>query len=311
MPKRWCVKTFNAESDSVLVDWTNSERDIRRQTSTDIPHGNCTKGFTRRDCWYFCFDFRKASKNYPDDCVEITFEQFKKYVLKEKPMKEKFPKDDFGVIVYNNNGKEIVDYLVSKGFDENMLLGGNACNNCFYTINKGSKYLNLQSCNYTSKTYTLQQLKNLENNMETIGYKAPHDLFGGRIKKGTLYYVAGHFGITNKEYGYASDGNGSYNSLSLTIPSEIVELWEPVYKSKEIELNLSNNKKVLVGKNLIKAAGQEFNIDMIKSLLEPKVEKVFADWRVEIKEVTYSIGCWKDVTKANLELIVKTYEEYN
>lgn len=29
-------------------------------------------------------------------------------------MKQEFPKDDFGVIIEKNNGKEIIDYLINK-----------------------------------------------------------------------------------------------------------------------------------------------------------------------------------------------------
>lgn len=50
-------------------------------------------------------------------------------------MPETFPKDDFGVIV-ENNGKEIIDYLVNKGFDKNFYLGINVTNGSFYYIEK-------------------------------------------------------------------------------------------------------------------------------------------------------------------------------
>ena len=52
-------------------------------------------------------------------------------------MKEQFPKDDFGVIVENSNGKEILDYLVSKGF-RNCGYDGDAKNNSFYLGVKSS-----------------------------------------------------------------------------------------------------------------------------------------------------------------------------
>ena len=53
-------------------------------------------------------------------------------------MKEQFPKDDFGVIVENSNGKEILDYLVSKGF-RNCGYDGDAKNNSFYFIESDKK----------------------------------------------------------------------------------------------------------------------------------------------------------------------------
>lgn len=82
---------------------------------------------------------------------------------------EAFPLDDFGVLVENGNGKEIVEYLVSKGFNNyNQFRGTDT--DCYYGIKNNQIECGYRT--YFSKTYTLQQLKQLDmENKKIIGYK--------------------------------------------------------------------------------------------------------------------------------------------
>lgn len=76
--------------------------------------------------------------------------------------------------------------------------------------------------------HVLKQDNNMKNK-EIIGYLVPYDLFGGKVKKGTLYKKSQY----NKIY-YHTD-NGEY-----AVPKEIVETWESVYKPKEQVFNMGS-----------------------------------------------------------------------
>ncbi len=67
--------------------------------------------------------------------------------------------DNFGVIVENKNGKEIVDYLASKGYIHS--LNGDASNDSYYYIAKNCNKVTACYHNYTDSEYTLQELKRL------------------------------------------------------------------------------------------------------------------------------------------------------
>lgn len=233
-------------------------------------------------------------------------------------MKQEFPKDDFGVIIEKNNGKEIIDYLINKGFNNTECWTGNGALG-MYSIPKESKTITYHDI-VVSKTYTLEELKALDN-METknikvtelskfsgkttivkinnkneydklkkyypnmfdykegynyylvdktnsglgnkpydsnkyttinfenidfmekkiIGYKAPYDLFGGKVKKEEI--ATPFFKPFSGEKAYHFKIKGLENTVSDTLPKEIVETWEPVYepeKPKEIEINMGS-----------------------------------------------------------------------
>jgi hypothetical protein len=63
-----------------------------------------------------------------------------------------------------------------------------------------------------------------------VGYKAPIDLFNGRIPKGTLYKPAIHTSM-NTYCSVDEKGNIIDNGIT-NLPYEIVETWEPVYEEE-------------------------------------------------------------------------------
>lgn len=83
-------------------------------------------------------------------------------------MKQEFPKNDFGVIIEKNNGKEIIDYLINKGFNNTECWTGSGALG-MYSIPKESKTITYHDI-VVSKTYTLEELKALDN-IETKNIK--------------------------------------------------------------------------------------------------------------------------------------------
>lgn len=77
---------------------------------------------------------------------------------------------------------------------------------------------------YTEITFNQFKKYVMKETKKIIGYKAPYDLFNGCIKQGTVY---------TKVDGNAANGAYWCNSDSTsTIPKEIVEQWEAVYKEE-------------------------------------------------------------------------------
>jgi hypothetical protein len=72
---------------------------------------------------------------------------------------------------------------------------------------------------------------------KVLGYKAPMNLYGGKIQKGQVV-----FPLLN------SDSYGDYADVpTALIPKEIAETWEAVYQEEEKLLTLGdNNTKVLI-----------------------------------------------------------------
>jgi hypothetical protein len=70
--------------------------------------------------------------------------------------------------------------------------------------------------------YVLNQTPTQNMEKKIIGYKAPRDLFKGRIKQGDLFSEK------------SSEGFVMYNKNHMTsgVPTEIVETWEPVYEEE-------------------------------------------------------------------------------
>lgn len=159
---------------------------------------------------------------------------------------EAFPLDDFGVLVENSNGKEIVDYLVSKGFKNPSGYVGNVVNSAYYFIESKSKY-NFIKCNFknpTSKTYTLQQLKQLDmQDKEIIGYK----LIKPEYENAAIKIVAMDLPLTvDRITPKTKTGNSTvmYDRLK---KAGVLELWfEPVYATSEQTVSMNGKFNLTV-----------------------------------------------------------------
>lgn len=102
----------------------------------------------------------------------------------------------------------------------------------YINITDGSTHSDTSTTYYNNNGYTILTINDIKfpNEMQKkkiIGYKAPMDLFEGKIKKGNLFYAnvaSGYIGTDGTEIGKASTISGTY------LPKEIVETWEPVYQ---------------------------------------------------------------------------------
>ncbi len=82
LPDVWCCLATNKEEDRVLTDYINEH--FNTQADYDpSPLGNCWFSNTLISDFHY-----KFSTDPPENCTVITFQQFKNYVLREKPVND-------------------------------------------------------------------------------------------------------------------------------------------------------------------------------------------------------------------------------
>jgi hypothetical protein len=156
--------------------------------------------------------------------------------------------------------------------------------------------------------YILKQ-NNKQNNMEIIGYKSPMKI--GIHAKGELY-IPYSFPL----YLYIPDSTkNSSNKAFYSIPKEIVEMWEPVYKETSKTLVLGTGRiKIVISKGKIDVDnGNIIDIVQFKFLYQ-------ALTNTEMKGSSRSydvlfpkgvkIGC-SEFEVSEIKLIIDTYNELN
>jgi hypothetical protein len=97
-------------------------------------------------------------------------------------------------------------------------------------------------------------------------------------------------------------GRGVYGEFRLATPEEIKNVTEAV-------IVLSNSEKVIIELSKITASNREIDIKDIKKLMNPLGTLGKTSWNINIESI--KIGCWENVTRKDLQLIIDTYEEIN
>ncbi len=201
-------------------------------------------------------------------------------------MKETFPKDDFGVIVENNNAKEILKYLIDKGFKEVMGEYQSIKNKGTLSIFKGKRGIYYAAPGFSSldKRYTLPQLKKLDmNNKEIIHYKL--------VKPEYLEAVVTIMDLSPSMENLAKFVTPTSAHHRMLEKAGVLDLWfEPVYKS-EITLPTIlgyNGEERLTG---IKFGCREFKPAYYQNLYTTLKQFDIISYKIEAGEVkTEEIG---------------------
>ncbi len=222
LPEKWyCIVTN--ENYEILNNW----RKIK--CGDDFIDNYIGLGYAIASYCHFdsSFYYTKNHISYiPKLYIEITTEQFKKYVLKEKN-NMKLPNSNFAIVI-NDNATEILNLLGDNGFDTNGYGGG--IKNGYYYTNTDNKIHFFSGTNFEEKylghvyiIFTLDELKQKFGSI-IVGYKVPYDLWGGDIPKDSIYIPS----LSSPDnYSYKDNMDSDYN-----IASEIVTTWEPVYQEE-------------------------------------------------------------------------------
>jgi len=159
--------------------------------------------------------------------------------------KEEYKLPEKWCIKRNKENSEIVNDYFNKKLNTKAPYNFTSDKKYVYSdITESIDYCSSKPKDYTEITFE-QFKKHVLNNTKTIdkeiiGYKVPFDISNG-WKKGDVAITT----TADKEY-WISNKYGR-------IPKEIVETWEPVYKTSEKVLTLSNDKTIKISKGKIEA----------------------------------------------------------
>lgn len=225
----------------------------------------------------------------------LTFKEFKAKYLKEFVLPEKWIirplKHEFKVVnnwAMNKTGKNYSGFVWHKGVS--------------YT--QDGIYNPYEKPTITFEQFEKYVMKKEEK--EIIGYKAPMDLYGGNVKKDTIYVKA-----TNKHNWYIPQEEYKKlpSSSSQMIPKEIVETWEAVYKQQEYRGIVKGSNKslnyIINEQGFVQCDDKKISIDTLKQFLIAKY--TLLPWTVE--EESWTIGCLEDVTREELYDIVTQHNK--
>ena len=241
-------------------------------------------GFDMCDYYIMTNEFRYENistdkPNYP----ELTINQLKQYFKNMEEKQEKWVE-----CVDNESTKTLTIGKRYKIEDENS--------EYYYITND----LGVRSTGgYYKRRF--KEINNMEKEIigyKCLGYKCPQDLFGKEVKKGTLYKAR-----FNNNY-YVPEGYSNTNNI--TMPKEIVETWEPVYKTKETILQIgSPSKKVTISKGKIEVEGYKVSVHSLHSIIAAHKTEV-GSWTV--KDIKFQIGCsWFELNE--IQKVVDAYKE--
>jgi hypothetical protein len=158
--------------------------------------------------------------------------------------------------------------------------------------------------------YILKQ-NNKQNNMEIIGYKSPMKI--GIHAKGELYIQ-----YSSNEDLYIPDSTKDMGSEAFySIPKEIVEMWEPVYKETSKTLVLGTSRiKIVISKGKIDVDnGNEIKFDSLNGVYRIMSGRSLTvvgrptDYAVSFPKGV-KIGC-SEFEIDEIKLIIDTYNELN
>jgi hypothetical protein len=156
---------------------------------------------------------KEIVETYPSDWIECSSVEY-------YDQEQKLP-DNWYVVITEENVE-----IIKEWFDDDSYCYGIGTAYGIYNKHKDSKgqrYINMLDWKEISFTlFKKLVLKQEENVKEIIGYICPTDLWGGDVKKGSIF---------TKDMN--SPTNYTYNKEEcFRIAQEIVETWEPVYKEE-------------------------------------------------------------------------------
>jgi hypothetical protein len=154
--------------------------------------------------------------------------------------------------------------------------------------------------------YVLNNTK-MENKEEIVGWKIDKkDYLHAANCISTLENIKEDTILTESEWP---------RSLKKLREAGVLDLWfKEVYTTKEKVLTLSNGKQVKIRKGeilaILDSIGSKIELNSLTALLRPFFSQL-KNWPVELTDAKYKIGCWENVTLADIKLIIKEYEELN
>lgn len=223
---------------------------------------------------------------------------------------EKTAVEGFFVVIEDNNGVQILDFLKSKGFENTNYYRGSLRNDYSYGVLNGSNDISTSSLSVEDLTrigyavYTLQELKNqyeMTTTKKIIGYKAPFDMRKGEVKQGDIYVIDSPEFATNQKV------------RGCKMEVEVVRTWEPVYQIEAVTIKMGDSFDLTIkdGKVFHKAEDITAYVESLTKYFYHNQK--FNGYDATIDEITFSkTGCEKVTTKlSEWEAVYKILKEQN
>ena len=218
-------------------------------------------------------------------------------------MKEQFPKDDFAVIV-ENNARQVIDYLVSKGFKNIYEFCSNGTG--MYGIQRGETDIKAYYKTSTTfkKKYTLEQLKQLDMEKEIIGYK----LIKPEFRK-AVNFMLDRIGNVLAQDGITKD----YTTQHLLKDAGVLDIWfEKIYtpeKPVEVMVDMGSFKLKVIKDGIFHKTEDITNFVQNLHDVYTKLPSKFGSYDCIVDEITFKkTGC--ENNKTSLKQWVTAYTEY-
>lgn len=201
--------------------------------------------------------------------------------------------------VKNDGSKEFKEFL--KWWNKNYHWNAQGSHE-YYGVRFG---INCRGNSPWKKEYSAKEFMSMIKK-EIIGYKCPMDMFCGEVNKGEIFTVN-----RNPAFFSPNNLNGKTNKRDYySIPKEVVETWEPVYKEVDTEFNMGEFKLVVSataishkGEDITRYCKEMYELNNLISVNLPK------SYTTAIGNVSFSkTGC--ENSKTTLQQWVDVYEKY-
>lgn len=233
-------------------------------------------------CTNYCDNIQRYS-NITKDGIGT----YKRYYI------DHYNKDLFLALAAMHEGTDHEQKLVGEYLKyNNNIFRVNSITDFENSYSKGTTNGYCVSYTKATKEEIIQHFKqNTNMNKTIIGYKAPMDMFNGKVTKGTIYKI--DLINVNEEFNTCACSN-SYTMITTNLPLELVKTWEPVYEEQKLlkvgkhdvaydpsfvkigctnyTKKALNNAKEVLGLTNIKTIlcedGTEITLDIINQLLK-------------------------------------------
>lgn len=220
--------------------------------------------------------------------------------------------EKFCILVNEENREEIKRIAYACGMDKDDM-------GTILTFNHGNQYYSFEngilikcSIEPNDNELTFDHFKLLfdggEEEKEIEGYICPMDLYNGNVKKGELFNI----GMLGKANWYKPSRLGK-DDQSFMIPKEIVETWDPIYKSKEVIIKVGACKipvHVIPGKRIwVELNGKvtEIAIEMLTRMKGKDKWNGF-EFFADNFTVTLNGETLSNVTLEEIQKVIKAYK---
>lgn len=313
LPEKWCIRWGNRDNYKFINDYiNNSGKSIQKNLVYERDDVHSKALVTNINSYY------RAASYIPTGYTEITIEQLKKYILKQKEMKKYTIKElrnaDIDILV--NSDEEAAKIGKATGYNEKQNRDFKPLNPSYPIRMWITDYYTLSwdQENFKSKSTTIQFSQiDFEENRKIIGYKAPKSMFNNEVLEGTLFTLVKNVSGVKEGMWYSFGLHATTSTYSRHLPKEIVEDWEPVYeeiiKSKEIQLG-TPARKFTIFKDKVEVVDGDghkttYNNEDVQFILDRFAVFSFKGLNSQVKSIQIGCSAGLEVSKYTIEQILK------